>query len=82
MPSTTQIETAGAPAAIGPYSQGRTGRNMVFVSGQLGLDPKSGEFVGDDFDAQAHQALANLQAILKAGGCESVSYTHLRAHET
>lgn len=70
MPSTTQIETTGAPAAIGPYSQGRIGSNMVFVSGQLGLNPKSGEFVGDDFDAQARQALANMQAILQAGGCK------------
>jgi 2-iminobutanoate/2-iminopropanoate deaminase len=69
MTSTRQIETAGAPAAIGPYAQGRVGGNMIFVSGQLGLDPRSGEFAGEDLDAQARQALANMQAILQAGGC-------------
>jgi 2-iminobutanoate/2-iminopropanoate deaminase len=70
MSSTRAIETDRAPAAIGPYSQGRVGGAMVFVSGQLGLDPKSGEFKGPDLASQAQQALANLRAVLQAGGCQ------------
>lgn len=70
MSSTTPIQTDRAPAAIGPYSQGRAGGGMVFVSGQLGLDPASGELKGQSLANQAQQALANLQAVLNAGGCE------------
>jgi 2-iminobutanoate/2-iminopropanoate deaminase len=69
MASTKPIQTELAPAAIGPYSQGRSGGGLVFVSGQLGLDPATGEFKGDDLESQAGQALANLSAVLKAGGC-------------
>ncbi len=69
MTSTQPIQTDEAPAAIGPYVQGRKGNGMVFVSGQLGLVPDTGEFAGDDFDAQTRQALANLKAILSAAGC-------------
>lgn len=69
MSSTQPIQTDAAPAAIGPYVQARQGGGMVFVSGQLGLDPATGEFAGDDFESQARQALANLKAILAAAGC-------------
>lgn len=69
MASTQPIQTNAAPAAIGPYVQGRKGNGMVFVSGQLGLDPNTGDFAGDDFDTQARQALANLKAILSEAGC-------------
>ncbi|RJQ78147.1 MAG: RidA family protein [Desulfobacteraceae bacterium] len=69
MPSTTTLQTDRAPAAIGPYSQGRSGGGLVFVSGQLGLDPDTGDFKGDDLGSQARQALANLAAILQAGEC-------------
>ncbi len=67
--TTTVIQTDQAPAAIGPYSQARCGGGLVFVSGQLGLDPVNGELKGNDLGAQAQQALANLQAILQAAGC-------------
>lgn len=63
------IATDTAPAAVGPYSQAVRARGMVYVSGQLGLDPKSGQFAGDTFEAQARQALANMNAILVAAGC-------------
>ena len=63
------IQTKTAPAAIGPYSQGIEAGNLVFVSGQLGLDPQNGEFAGPELAAQTHQALANLKAVLLAGGC-------------
>ena len=64
------IQTKEAPAAIGPYSQGIVAGDLVFVSGQLGLDPDTGEMKGADLDAQARQALSNLQAVLKAAECD------------
>jgi 2-iminobutanoate/2-iminopropanoate deaminase len=60
------IQTENAPAAIGPYSQAVVAGDWVFVSGQIGLDPSSGELRGPDLETQARQALANLKAILKA----------------
>ncbi len=64
------IQTKKAPAAIGPYSQGIVAGDLVFVSGQLGLDPDTGEMKGVDLDSQARQALSNLQAVLKAAECD------------
>jgi 2-iminobutanoate/2-iminopropanoate deaminase len=61
------ISTGGAPAAIGPYSQAIRSGDMVFCSGQLGLEPVSGELV-DGVEAQAERALRNLQSVLDAGG--------------
>ena len=66
--SKTVISTAAAPAAIGPYSQAiRTG-NLVFVSGQIPLDPATGQLLGGDIRAQTRQVLKNLAAILEAAG--------------
>ncbi len=62
------ISTAGAPAAVGAYSQAIKAGGFVFTAGQLGLDPSSGEFAADDVAGQAEQALANLAAILEAAG--------------
>lgn len=64
------IQTNEAPAAIGPYSQGIVAGDLVFVSGQLGLDPQTGELAGADLESQARQALSNLQAVLKAAQCD------------
>ena len=64
----TKIETNKAPGAIGPYSQGMVSGKLVFTSGQIPLDPKTGEIAGDTIEAQSEQALKNLQAVLKAGG--------------
>jgi len=66
----TVVSTDKAPAAIGPYSQGIVAGQMVFVSGQLGMDPKTTELVGEDLESQARQALANLKQIVIASGCE------------
>jgi len=63
------INTDRAPAAIGPYSQGIDAAPFLFVSGQLGMLPESGELVGPDLASQARQALENLKQILEAGGC-------------
>ena len=63
-----KIETCNAPGAIGPYSQGMISGKLVFTSGQIPLDPKTGAIVGDTIEAQSEQALQNLQAVLEAGG--------------
>ena len=62
------ISTDAAPAAVGPYSQAVRAAGLVFTAGQLGVDPASGEFAGDDVAAQAERALENLRAILEAAG--------------
>ena len=64
----TAISTAQAPAAIGPYSQAIRADGYVFCSGQLGLDPATGDLVAGDVGAQAEQALRNLGAVLEAAG--------------
>lgn len=61
------ISTSQAPAAIGPYSQAIRSGNLLFASGQLGLDPATGNLV-EGIEAQTRQALANLQAVLAAAG--------------
>ena len=62
------VSTAGAPAAIGPYSQGIAIDGLVFCSGQLGLDPATGELVPGGVEAEAERALRNLAAVLDAAG--------------
>jgi len=62
------VSTSGAPAAIGPYSQGIASADLVFCSGQLGLDPSTGE-LASGVEAQAERALRNLAAVLDAAGC-------------
>ena len=62
------IHTDLAPAAIGPYSQAvRTG-DLLFVSGQLPIDPATGAFAGEDIASQTRQSLMNVKAILEAAG--------------
>ncbi|KEZ79222.1 RidA family protein [Salinisphaera hydrothermalis] len=62
------IHTHDAPAAIGPYSQAVSVNGMIFVSGQIPLDPKSGELIEGDFKAQVEQVFDNLTAIAEAAG--------------
>ena len=64
----TVIATPNAPQAVGPYSQGIQAGGFIFTAGQLGLDPASGAFAGEDITAQTRQALRNLQAVLEAAG--------------
>lgn len=63
------VSTAGAPAAIGPYSQGIASGQLVFCSGQIGLDPATGSLVEGGLEAQAERALRNIAAVLDAAGC-------------
>jgi 2-iminobutanoate/2-iminopropanoate deaminase len=62
------IQTSGAPAAIGPYSQAIEEQGWVFCSGQIGLDPKSGTLVAGGVEAETRRALENLRAVLAEAG--------------
>ncbi len=63
------IQTPDAPGAIGPYSQAVAAGGLVFVSGQLPIDPATGAFAGEDIASQTRQALNNVRSILRAAGC-------------
>ncbi|KAI0275457.1 Endoribonuclease L-PSP/chorismate mutase-like protein [Gloeopeniophorella convolvens] len=67
-PSLTRVVTEHAPAAIGPYSQAIVSPPFVFVSGCLGFNPATGAFVEGGVEAQARQALRNLQQVVEASG--------------
>lgn len=60
-----KIETKNAPAAIGPYSQAIQAGNTIYISGQLPIDPATGQFAGDDIISQTKQSLENIKAILE-----------------
>ncbi|HEY0614407.1 MAG TPA: RidA family protein [Candidatus Elarobacter sp.] len=62
------VHTTAAPEAIGPYSQAIAAGPYLFTSGQIGLDPFSGQLVEGGVEAQARQVMANLAAVLAAGG--------------
>lgn len=64
----TPIQSDAAPAAIGTYSQAISTGNLVFLSGQIPLDPTTMEVVGGDFEARARQVFANLSAVAEAAG--------------
>ncbi|MEO7040145.1 MAG: RidA family protein [Candidatus Elarobacter sp.] len=64
------VHTTAAPAAIGPYAQAVAAGPYVFTSGQIALDPITGELVGGGVDAQARQVMANLGAVLAAAGLD------------
>ena len=66
--SNRTIETADAPKAIGPYSQGVIANGLLFTAGQIALDPATGSIVEGDVSVQTRRVLANLEAILKAAG--------------
>ena len=63
-----KLNTNNAPAAIGPYSQAVKTGNLLFTSGQIALDPASGEIVGTTIEEQTEQVMKNLGAILKEAG--------------
>ena len=64
------ISTANAPAAIGPYAQGNIAGGLLFASGQIPLDPETGELVGSTIEAQTAQVMKNVAAILEAAGTD------------
>lgn len=67
-PRMRAISTDQAPAAIGPYSQAMRSGDLLFTSGQIPIDPASGEMVEGGIEAQVHQVLKNLSAVLEADG--------------
>lgn len=62
------VATSNAPGAIGPYSQAIVAGDMMFISGQLPIDPATGSFAGNDVKSQTKQSLTNIKAILEAEG--------------
>ena len=62
------INTKNAPKAIGPYSQAVCAGNMIFTSGQISLEPETGEVIGESIDEQTHRVCKNLRAVLSAAG--------------
>ncbi|MGB3275430.1 MAG: Rid family detoxifying hydrolase [Castellaniella sp.] len=64
------IHTDAAPAAVGPYSQAVSvpAGKLVFLSGQIGLEPGTGELVSENFEGQVRQSFANMQAVIEAAG--------------
>jgi len=67
------IQTTDAPAAIGPYSQAVAEGPLLFTSGQLPIDPATGEFRNSDIVTASRQALSNLRAVLIAGGADTTT---------
>jgi 2-iminobutanoate/2-iminopropanoate deaminase len=65
-----QISTTQAPEAVGPYSQGIHVDGLIFVSGQVPVDPATGKKVEDDIRAQTDRAIENIRAVLKAEGAD------------
>lgn len=64
------IHTEHAPAAIGPYSQAIKAGDTIYVSGQIPIDPQTGEFAGEDIQTQTRQSLTNIKNILQAAGAD------------
>lgn len=64
------VHTDNAPAAIGPYSQAIKAGNTIYVSGQIPIDPQTGEFAGSDIETQTRQSLTNIRNILAAAGTD------------
>lgn len=69
-----QVNTSLAPAAIGPYSQGVIAGNLLFVSGQIPINPSDGSLVSDSLESQANQVFKNLHAIIQEAG---TSFEHV-----
>ena len=80
------VNTADAPAAIGPYSQATIANGFLFSAGQIALDPATGQIIEGDIEAQTERVMKNLQAVLEAGGAtwndvvKTTVYLHDMAH--
>ena len=76
------IATNDAPHAIGPYSQAVRSGNMLFLSGQIPLDPKSGNLIDGDFAAQSRRVFENLRAVLRQAGADFKHVTRATVYLT
>ena len=68
--SKRKIQSDVSPAALGPYSQAIVAGGFIYCSGQIPIDPRTGQFAGESIEAQTHQVLKNLQAVLAAAGSD------------
>jgi 2-iminobutanoate/2-iminopropanoate deaminase len=75
------ITTPDAPAAVGPYSQGVITGNLLYTAGQIALTP-AGKLANETIEAETHQIMANLQAILAAAGCDFSNVVQTRVYIT
>ena len=76
------VQAEGAPAAIGPYSHAVSAAGLLFCSGQIPLDPATGELVGETSAEQAHRCLENLQAVCEAAGASLQRAVRLTVYMT
>jgi 2-iminobutanoate/2-iminopropanoate deaminase len=76
------VTAMGAPAAIGPYSHAVRSRGLLFCSGQIALDPETGELVGDDAAEQARRCLENLRVVCSAAGTDLVEAVRITVYVT
>jgi len=76
------IATKDAPHAIGPYSQAVRSGNVIYLSGQIPLDPKTGNLIEGDFPAQVRRVLDNLKAVLRAAGIDFRNVTRATVYLT
>jgi 2-iminobutanoate/2-iminopropanoate deaminase len=72
-PRAREVRSSGAPAPVGPYSQAIAHGGLLFLSGQIPLDPATGKLVPGEIEAQTERVLANLAAVLAAGGASLAS---------
>ncbi len=70
MATKTIVRTDNAPQAIGPYSQGVGFGNLFFFSGQIAIDPETGELIDGNIERQTRQVMANLESVLEAAGLD------------
>src|SRR6476620_4494913 len=82
MADRTTIDASAAPPAIGPYSHGVVAGGLLFCSGQIPLDPQTGELVGDDAAEQADRCLRNLRAVCEAAGASLADAVRLTVYLT
>lgn len=68
--SLKEVSSPEAPAAIGPYSQAIVHNGLVYCSGQIPLDPQSGQLISGSIEEETHQVMKNLRAVLRAAGSE------------
>jgi 2-iminobutanoate/2-iminopropanoate deaminase len=76
------IQTEKAPKAIGPYSQAIQAGNLIFISGQIPIDPATGELVKGDVRQQTHQVLENIKGILESQGIKMENVKSIRTGAT
>lgn len=82
MPPVETFHSDMAPEALGPYSQAVRAGNTIYLSGQIGLDAKTGEFAGDDIKAQTEQIFRNMQAVANACGTRLTQTAKLTIYMT